>query len=155
MTETTTAEGAQTVLREADLTGATRPLTPMSLHLATKDTTKYVPGRRDWVKYLDTGLTEASGGRFRATLSAATGAPAGETGWHIHECEMQIVYIMSGWIDLEFEDGTRTRLEAGDMGFIPGGTKHNETAVSPDVAGLEISIPAEMGTVPCEPPAGR
>ena len=143
-----------TVVRGADLVGATRPLTPMAPHLATAATTRFVPGRRDWVTYLETGFSEASGGRLRATLSEASGAPAGETGWHYHECEMQIAYITRGWIELQFEDGTETRLEAGDLMFLPGGTRHNETRVSPDVAGLEISIPAAMGTVPCDPPEG-
>ena len=137
-----------------DLTDAKRPLTPMSTHFATKENTRFVPGRRDWLHYLDAGLAEASGGRVRATLSAATGAMTTETGWHYHECEMQIAYITNGWIDLQYEDGTEVRLEAGDIMFVPGGVKHNELRTSDDIAGLEITIPADMGTVPCEMPEG-
>jgi quercetin dioxygenase-like cupin family protein len=140
---------------EADaLTGAKRPLTPMVAHFATKENSRFVPGRRDWLQYLDAGLAEASGGRVRATLSTATGAMVTETGWHYHECEMQIAYITKGWIDLQYEDGTEVRLEAGDVMFVPGGVKHNEVRTSDDIAGLEITIPATMGTVPCEKPAG-
>lgn len=142
------------IVRAGDLTKATRPLTPMTTRFATKDNTEFVPGRRDWLQYLDAGLAAASGGRVRATLSAATGAMVTETGWHYHECEMQIAYITKGWIDLQYEDGTEVRLEAGDIMFVPGGVKHNELRTSDDIAGLEITIPADMGTVPCAKPEG-
>ena len=36
--------------------------------------------------------------------------------------------------------------------MIPGGMKHNETATSDTMELLEISLPAEMGTVACDPP---
>ena len=32
--------------------------------------------------------------------------------------------------------------------------RHNETAASKDLELLEISVPADMGTVACEPPEG-
>jgi quercetin dioxygenase-like cupin family protein len=149
----TTTPSAQ-VFKAADLTSAKRPLTPMTTRFATKENSQFVPGRRDWLQYLDAGLAEASGGRVRATLSVATGALVTETGWHYHECEMQIAYILKGWIDLQFEDNREVRLEAGDVMFVPGGVRHNEIATSADIAGLEITLPADMGTVPCEKPAG-
>jgi quercetin dioxygenase-like cupin family protein len=146
--------GADEEVQASELTAAKRPLTPMVAHFATKENTRFVTGRRDWLQYLDAGLAEASGGRVRATLSAATGAMTTETGWHYHECEMQIAYITKGWIDLQYEDGTEVRLEAGDVMFVPGGVRHNELRTSDDIAGLEITIPADMGTVPCDKPAG-
>jgi quercetin dioxygenase-like cupin family protein len=76
------------------------------------------------------------------------------TGWHIHKCQAQLVYMLSGWIDLEFED-RRVRIKAGDSIMIPGGTPHNETGTSDTFELLEVSVPADMGTEPCEAPAGR
>jgi quercetin dioxygenase-like cupin family protein len=140
------------IVRASELAAAKLPLTPMRAHFATKENTRYVQGRRDWLQYLDPGLAEASGGRVRATLSAASGAMTTETGWHYHGCEMQIGYITRGWIELQYEDGTEVRLEAGDVMFVPGGVKHNELRTSADIAGIEITIPAEMTTVPCERP---
>ena len=142
------------VVKAADLAKAKQPLTPMTPRFATKENSRFVLGRRDWLQYLDAGLDEASGGRVRATLSTATGAMVTETGWHYHECEMQIGYITKGWIELQFEDGTEVRLEAGDILFVPGGVKHNELRTSDDIAGLEITIPGQMGTVPCAKPEG-
>ena len=138
----------------AELTAAKRPLTPMRVRFATKQNSRFVPGRREWLEYLDAGIAEASEGRMNVTLSAAHGAMAQETGWHYHECEMQLGYIIKGWIDLQYEDGTEIRLEAGDVMFVPGGVKHNEVRASDDLAGIEVTIPADMGTVPCDPPEG-
>jgi hypothetical protein len=38
--------------------------------------------------------------------------------------------------------------------LIPGGMKHNEIATSPEFELLEVTLPGEMGTVPCDKPAG-
>ena len=145
---------AVTVIRAADLANAQLPLTPMQQRFATNANTKFVVGRRPWLQYLDTGAKEASGGRVNITLSTASGAMTTETGWHYHTCEMQIGYITKGWIELQYEDGTEIRLEAGDVMFVPGGVKHNEIRTSDDISGIEITIPAGMGTVPCEKPKG-
>jgi quercetin dioxygenase-like cupin family protein len=141
-------------VRAADMVNAKTPLTPMQPRYATKANSRYVPGRRDWIKYLDTGVAEASRGRMRATVTAANGAMPSETGWHYHECEMQLGFITKGWIEMQFEDGSEVRFEAGDVMFIPGGVKHNEIRTSDDIAGMEVTVPADMGTVPCDPPAG-
>ncbi len=146
--------GGATVVRTDQLRDATQPLTPMVFRLATKENAAFVPGRREWLRYLDTGFAEASGGRLHASVQAASGALVTETGWHYHECEMQLAYIVQGWIQLQFEDGTDVRLEAGDVMFLPGGVKHNEVCSSDDITGFEITVPAGMGTVPCERPAG-
>jgi len=146
--------GTVQVVNAAELANAKLPLTPMTTRFATKQNSRFVLGRRDWLQYLDAGLEEASGGRVRATLSTATGAMVTETGWHYHECEMQIGYITQGWIELQYEDGTEVRLEAGDIMFVPGGVKHNELRTSDDIAGLEITIPGQMGTVSCAKPEG-
>jgi quercetin dioxygenase-like cupin family protein len=76
------------------------------------------------------------------------------TGWHYHVCEGQFVYMLSGWVDLEFEDGQQLRIQSGESLYIPGGLRHNETAASRDLELLEISVPADMGTVACDPPEG-
>jgi hypothetical protein len=38
--------------------------------------------------------------------------------------------------------------------FIPGYLRHNEISTSDDLELLEVSMPAEMGTVPCDRPEG-
>ena len=112
----------------------------------------YVEGRRSFFKYRDLGVTSASGGWMRAQLMQAVTGMTQPTGWHYHVCDGQFVYALKGFVELEFEDGTQCRLEAGDSCFIPGGLKHNEIRTSDDVEILEVCLPANMGTVPCEPP---
>jgi len=112
----------------------------------------YVEGRRAFFKYRDLGVTEATGGRMRAQVTSADQGLSEPTGWHYHNCEIQFVYMLEGWADLEFEGGRTVRLQTGDSVMIPGGERHQEVRTSDSFKLLEISLPAEMGTVACEPP---
>ena len=113
----------------------------------------YVEGRRSFFRYRDLGVTKASEGWMRAQVKSAITGMTQPTGWHYHVCEGQFVYTLKGFVELEFEDGTNCRLEAGDSCFIPGGMKHNELRTSDDVEVIEVCLPANMGTVSCDPPA--
>jgi mannose-6-phosphate isomerase-like protein (cupin superfamily) len=111
-------------------------------------------GRRTFFNYRDLGVDLATDGMARATLISSNGQRMErETGWHYHECDLQIGFIIRGWSDLELEDGTSFRMKAGDLLMLPGGVRHNELAAAEDLEVLEFSIPANMGTVPCEPPS--
>jgi quercetin dioxygenase-like cupin family protein len=114
-----------------------------------------VPGRRSFMEYRDLGVTEATGGWMRAQVGAVKKGMTEPTGWHYHVCEGQFVYALKGSVDLEFEDGTVLNCRAGDSVFIPGGMRHNEMRTSDDFEYLEISLPADMGTVACDPPAAK
>ncbi|HUA52993.1 MAG TPA: cupin domain-containing protein [Candidatus Sulfotelmatobacter sp.] len=120
----------------------------------TPESAKMVPGRRDFFTYADLGVTDASKGHMRAQVTTAKRGMTQPTGWHYHVCESQFVYALRGWVDLAFEDGSTVRVKAGESIYIPGGLKHNEIATSDDFQILEVSVPAEMGTETCEPPAG-
>jgi quercetin dioxygenase-like cupin family protein len=120
--------------------------------VAKKSAASYVSGRRAFFKYRDLGVTAATGGRLRAQVTSAESGMSQPTGWHIHKCEAQLVYMLSGWIELEFAGEPLCRLEAGDSILIPGHTPHNEIRTSDTFELLEISLPAEMGTDPCDAP---
>ena len=122
--------------------------------VAKKSKPKMVAGRRDFMTYRELGVTEASNGKIRAQVTASSQGLSEPTGWHFHICEGQFVYLLSGWVELEFEDGKVT-VEAGDSIYIPGGTPHNEIATSDTFDLIEVSVPADMGTEVCAPPAGR
>jgi quercetin dioxygenase-like cupin family protein len=91
---------------------------------------------------------------MRAQVMSATRGMSKPTGWHYHVCDGQFVYALQGWVDLTFEDGQTIRLQAGESLYIPGGLRHNEIATSDTLEILEVSVPADMGTVPCDPPEG-
>lgn len=127
---------------------------PKKLAYTNIEKADVVQGRRSFFEYRDLGVTAASNGDMRAQVTAARqGGMTEPTGWHYHECESQFVYITRGWVDLEFETGEKLRVAKGESLFIPGGLRHNETATSDDLELLEISVPADMGTVPCDPPS--
>lgn len=121
---------------------------------ATKETAPFVPGRREFFKYRDLGVTDATSGKMRAQVMSAIRGMTEPTGWHYHVCDGQFVYALKGWVELEFETGERLRLAAGESLFIPGGLRHNEISTSDDLELLEVSVPAEMDTVPCDRPEG-
>ena len=124
----------------------------MKLRHGSNDNTPFVPGRREFFKYRDLGVTEASNGEMRAQVMSAITGMTEPTGWHYHVCDGQFVYALKGWVDLEFETGETIRLEAGESLFIPGGMRHNEISTSDDLEVLEVSVPADMGTVACDKP---
>src|SRR5271170_5250795 len=115
----------------------------------------FVEGRRSFFRYRDLGVTAASNGWMRAQLTTAITGITKPTGWHYHVCEGQFVYTLKGWVELEFEDGSSCRLEAGDSVFIPGDMPHQDNRTSDDLEILEVSVPADMGTVAVDPPAKR
>ena len=141
----------------ADTATLERPATAaapqMKVAVTSAKTPDYVEGRRTFFKYRDLGVTAASNGWMRAQLMQAVTGMTQPTGWHYHVCDGQFVYALKGFVELEFEDGSQCRLEAGDSCFIPGGLRHNEIRTSDDVEILEVCLPANMGTVPCEAPA--
>ena len=128
-----------------------RPADGMKLAISSAKDAHYVPGRRQFFQYRDLGVTEATGGKMRAQVTSAKSAMDRETGWHYHTCDMQFVYILRGWVDLEFAGGRKTRFGVGDSVMIPGGLPHQETATSDDLELVEVSVPAEMGTEACDP----
>ena len=135
----------------SEATTLKRPAQDMKLAISTAKDAQFVPGRRHFFKYRDLGVTEATGGKMRAQVTSAKSAMDRETGWHFHTCDMQFVYVLKGWVDLEFAGGHKARFGAGDSVMIPGGMPHQETATSEDLELVEVSVPAEMGTEACEP----
>ena len=46
---------------------------------------------------------------MRAQLTKAKTGMTQPTGWHYHACEDQFVYVLNGWVELEFETGETLR----------------------------------------------
>src|SRR5262245_2076400 len=132
--------------------GAVTP--PGKLAYATPTTAPLVAGRRSFFKYRDLGVTAASSGKIRAQVTIGADGMTQPTGWHYHVCEGQFVYMLSGSVDLVFEDGQKIHLQAGESLYIAGGLRPNEIGASRDLELREIAVPAGMGTGACDPPEG-
>ena len=114
--------------------------------VARKSAPNIVKGRRSFFEYVDLGVTDGSNGKMRVQKTSATNGLSKPTGWHYHKCEGQFVYMIEGWLELEFSDGETIHLEEGDSVYIPGFMPHNEIRTSDAFELLEFSVPAEMGT---------
>ena len=125
----------------------------MSVAVSSAKQPRLVEGRRAFFKYRDLGVTDATGGFMRGQITSASTGMSRPTGWHRHLCEAQFVYVLDGWLELEFADRPTVRLEKGDSILIPGGTPHNEIRTADTFEILEVSVPAQMGTEPCDKPA--
>ncbi len=112
-----------------------------------------VQGRRAFFAYRDLGVADASEGMLKAQVQQTKKGLGEPTGWHYHTCDGQFVYVLKGWVDLEFATGEKLRLDEGHSCYIPGGLIHNETGMSLDFEVLEVHLPADrMGTVPVDAP---
>ena len=109
-------------------------------------------GLRAFFEYRNLGIREASDGRVGAhVIRAVPGTHSGGE-WHLHELDFQMVYILQGWVEFEYEDIGTVRLQAGSSVFQPPRVRHREIRHSDDVQILEITAPAEFETRLVEAP---
>ena len=106
-------------------------------------------GRRSFFEYRDTGISDLTDGEYRAQVMRATDV-MDTTGWHYHQCDLLFVYVLNGWVDLEFEGGRSERVSAGAVVY---SWEWHAKLVIISFEALEIVAPAQMETVPCDPPA--
>lgn len=125
-------------------------------HIKPGDTTFVSGGLRDFFTYRDLGIAKATGGKVIAHLVRANNAPEAGTGWHIHEAQFHIVYMLKGWAKFMYED-QETLVEAGDCVHQRPGIRHFLFDYSPDMEYLEVVGPADFTSVdvegPCAVPA--
>lgn len=106
----------------------------------------FVAGLRSFFEYRDLGIREATDGRAVAhVIRAAPGAPFSGAP-HRHGVTFQLVYVLRGWIEFEYEGQGPVRLEAGSCVHQPPGIRHRELGHSDDLEMLEIVMPAEFAT---------
>lgn len=103
-------------------------------------------GLRSFFEYRDLGIAAATQGRVVAhVIRAAAGAEFSSQA-HLHRSEFQLVYILKGWIEFEYEGQGVVRLEAGSCVYQPPGIRHRELGHSQDVEMLEVVMPADFST---------
>ncbi len=120
-------------------------------HVKPHDTQFLPGGLRDFFTYRDLGIREASGGRVLAQLVRAGAAPERGTGWHFHEAQFHIVYMLKGWARFMYEE-RETLVAAGDCVHQAPGIRHYLFDYSPDMEYLEIVGPATFTDVPVPGP---
>jgi quercetin dioxygenase-like cupin family protein len=103
-------------------------------------------GLRSFFEYRDLGIKQATGGRVEAhVIRAAAGTDfSGQA--HIHKTVFQLVYVLKGWIEFEYEGQGIVRLEAGSCVHQPPEIRHREVGHSADIEMLEIVLPGDFRT---------
>ncbi len=105
-------------------------------------------GLRAFFAYRDLGVAAATNGRVGAHVIRARGASDAAGDRHRHTLDFQLVYVLRGWVDFDYDGIGRVRLEPGSSVVQPPGIGHVELGHSDDLEMLEITLPAEFPTTP-------
>jgi len=98
-------------------------------------------------EYRDLGIADATGGRVLMKHTRAIAPFDKETGFHWHDMDAHIVYVIRGWVRFAYEGMAEpVTVEAGSCISQPTGVPHNVVGRSDDLEAIEINIPAEHGT---------
>jgi mannose-6-phosphate isomerase-like protein (cupin superfamily) len=109
-------------------------------------------GLRSFWEYRDLGVEAGSQGKVRAqVLRAKQPCPPGGTGWHYHELDFQMYYVLKGYIRTRVEGQGELTFKTGDSWLQPPHTKHCIVDFSTDLELLEVISPADFGTFECGP----
>ena len=103
-------------------------------------------GLRSFYEYRDLGIKQATDGRVDAHVIRAAAGTEFSSQPHLHKTSFQLVYILKGWIEFEYEGQGKVRLEAGSCVHQPPEIRHRELGHSDDIEMLEIVLPAGFQT---------
>ena len=105
-------------------------------------------GLRTYALYRDLGIAAATGGLCQAHVIRLLSPCTDEVRKrHSHEPELQLVYVLQGWVKNEFEGEGVQMMSAGSCWLQPPGIKHRVLDYSADAELLEIIVPAEFKTI--------
>ena len=76
--------------------------------------------------------------------------PAEVSKRHFHEVDFQMVYVLKGWINGEYEGAGVVTMREGSCWLQPPKIKHTVLDYSDDCELLEIIMPADFETVELE-----
>jgi len=103
-------------------------------------------GLRSFYEYRDLGIKQATDGRVVAHVIRAAAGKEFSSQPHLHRTTFQLVYVLKGWIEFEYENQGVVRLEAGSCVHQPPNIRHRELGHSDDIEMLEVVLPAGFAT---------
>ncbi len=104
-------------------------------------------GLRSYFEYRDLGIARASAGKVVAHVIRARPEKAPHGAWHRHDCKLQFVYVLKGWVRFEYEGVGVVTMRKGSCFQQPPNIRHREIAHSKDLELLEIVAPADFETL--------
>jgi hypothetical protein len=106
-------------------------------------------GLRSYAQYRDLGMSKPTNGLLQAHVIRLIPPcdPAVVSKRHYHDVDVQMIYVLKGWIRSEFEGQGEVTMRAGAAWLQPPRIKHTVLDYSDDCELLEIILPAEFDTV--------
>ena len=112
-------------------------------------------GLRGYFEYRDLGIKRATAGKLVAHVIRARPGKAPHGEWHWHDCKLQFVYVLKGWVLFEYEGVGKIMMKAGSCFYQPPRIRHRELRHSSDIEMLEIVSPASFKTAEAKPRARK
>ena len=104
-------------------------------------------GLRTYALYRDLGIAAATSGLCQAHVIRFVPPCTDEVRKrHVHKADLQLVYVLQGWMKNEFEGYGEQMMSAGSCWMQPSGIRHTVLDYSPDCEVLEIIVPADFKT---------
>lgn len=104
-------------------------------------------GLRSYAQYRDLGIAAATAGLCQAHVIRMVPPCTDEVRKrHLHHADLQLVYVLKGWMKNEFEGHGEQMMSAGSCWLQPAGIKHTVLDYSADCEVLEIIVPADFKT---------
>jgi quercetin dioxygenase-like cupin family protein len=112
-------------------------------------------GLRSYFEYRDLGIKRATRGKVVAHVIRARPGKAPHGEWHAHDCKVQFVYVLKGWVRFEYEGVGEVLMKAGSCFYQPPKIRHRELAHSRDLEMIEVVSPARFKTYSLAKPVAR
>ena len=108
-------------------------------------------GLRRYARYRDLGMSKATNGLLQAHVIRLVPPcnPKVVSKRHYHDVDLQMIYVLKGWIKGEY-DGEVMTMHEGAAWLQPPRIKHTVLDYSDDCELLEIITPADFETVELE-----
>ena len=105
-------------------------------------------GLRSYAQYRDLGMSKATNGLLQAHVIRLVPPcdPAVVSKRHFHDVDVQMIYVLKGWIRFDYEGMGEVTLTAGSCVHQAPGMRHTELAHSDDLELLEVAMPANFQT---------
>ena len=112
----------------------------------------FAVGLRRYAQYRDLGMAKATHGMVQAHVIRFVPPcdPREVAKLHYHDVDLQMVYVLKGWIKTELEGAGAHVMRAGSCWLQPPRIRHKVLDYSDDCEVLEIVLPADFETVELE-----
>jgi len=103
-------------------------------------------GLRSYIEYRDLGIRRATRGKVVAHVIRVRPGKSPHGEWHLHDCRLQFVYVLRGWVEFEYEGIGKVTMRAGSCFYQPPRIRHREIRHSRNLEMIEVVAPGRFKT---------